>query len=99
MSEQQSLDQIRELALALAARTKADPKFRDQIIADPVGMLSAAGVPARAIPDLLSENNLQSDVAGYMRCVDFTCLVSICPDSCITYTCEACTGGSSTIYG
>lgn len=99
MSDQQSLDQIRELALELSARSKADPEFRKQVITNPVATLQAAGVPAKAIPDLMRENKLEADVEGYMRCIDFSCIISFCPDSCITYTCVTCTGGSETIYG
>ncbi len=57
-------DQLREIAINIAARAKADATFKEQIQNDPVKTLTAAGLPEKAIPDFLRETGM-TDVAGY----------------------------------
>ncbi len=67
----------------LARRAEQDKNSAQHAKANPVGTLTAAGIPQRAIPDLLGEGAQSAEVAGYKECVDLTCIITDCPDSCI----------------
>jgi hypothetical protein len=69
----QDTDQIRERGMELLNRAKSDPKFVEQIKADPQGALTAAGLPASAVAEFLvgaQEHGVpgmeEEEVAGYL---------------------------------
>jgi hypothetical protein len=68
----QDMDQIRDRGMELLDRAKNDPKFVEQIKADPRGTLTAAGLPASAVAEFLvgaQEHGVpgmeEEEVAGY----------------------------------
>ncbi len=82
MSDELDLARLRETARAIAERAKSDPVYRQQINDDPMGTLTAAGIPAGAVPNLLREQGDPPEVEGHRACVDLTCIISHCPGSC-----------------
>ena len=78
---------VRTKASQLIDRMGTDPAFRDQIKADPVGALTAAGIPQDAVGDFLHEAGVpnEGEVAGYMMCAR-TCLDVSCVTSCYART-------------
>ena len=67
MNIHNSLTQIHNLAGNLAERAKSDEEFRSQIETDPLGTLTAAGLPGEIIGDFLRDSGLSADgdVQGY----------------------------------
>jgi hypothetical protein len=80
-------DAIRNTIRGIVARSDRDAEFRQHLLADPLHQLLAAGVPADAANAILAyESSTAGDeVEGYLRCVDTTCIISICPGTCITW--------------
>jgi hypothetical protein len=77
------LEQYRAKAEELVQRAERDQAFAQQAKADPLGALTAAGIPADAAQRLLQgEGGAEGEVAGYMRCRDTTCWSSECPATC-----------------
>ena len=66
---QQPTGQAREVATRLMERIRSEQGFADQIRADPVGVLTGAGLPETAVGEFLqqAEIPIEGDVAGYMR--------------------------------
>lgn len=62
MSE--SIEQIREKAVAIAHRLKTDSTFKAQLEQHPEETLIAAGFPEIAVPEFLVELQI-GDVSGY----------------------------------
>lgn len=60
----------------LATRIKTDPAFKEQVINDPLGTLSANHLPTEVIPDFMHEMDL-AEVQAY--CL-WTCSVTIAPN-------------------
>lgn len=76
MSE--SIEQVREKAVAIARRLNTDAAFKAQLEKHPEETLVAAGFPADGVAEFLAEINLgESEVSGYLD----HCLCSVC---CIT---------------
>jgi hypothetical protein len=67
MDSNTSLSQIHSLAVSLAERAKTDEEFRSQIETDPLGTLTAAGLPGEIVGDFLRDSGLSADgdVQGY----------------------------------
>jgi hypothetical protein len=67
MDSKSSLSSIHSLAVSLAERAKSDEEFRAQIEADPLGTLTAAGLPSEVVGDFLRDSGLSADgdVQGY----------------------------------
>lgn len=85
-------DDIRSRIRDINARANEDTEFRQRLSNDPMGTLTAEGLPTEAAQAVLAfdPNQAQSDVEVYMRCADGTCwditYSSACPGSCfITY--------------
>jgi hypothetical protein len=86
-----SLEDFRTVAQAVAARAKNDPAYQQQLLDDPMGMLTAAGV-SREIAQQLLDADAEPDVQGYSLqietgCNDTTCWTSGCPGSCNVTVC------------
>ncbi len=58
-------EQVRAIACRLAEQARKNPVFKEQILQDPQGTLTAAGLPEQAVADFLRETGL-GDVSGYM---------------------------------
>lgn len=86
MSDQTTLDELRDKAQAIAERVKADPAFVQRIKDDPMGTLSGAGIPEGVINQLVQGKTEEVEVAGYRYvddvCNDGTCWSSNCPECC-----------------
>jgi hypothetical protein len=67
-------ERYRAIADEVMQRAKGDGTAMQKFKDDPVGVLSAAGLPDSFIGDLLSETNLTAEVSGYMK--------SDCPWTC-----------------
>ncbi len=67
MDSNSSLTNIHDLAVNLAERAKSDEEFRSQIETDPLGTLTAAGLPSEVVGDFLRDSGLSADgdVQGY----------------------------------
>lgn len=67
MGIKDSLTQIHNLAVDLSERAKSDEEFRAQIETDPLGTLTAAGLPSEIVGDFLRDSGLSADgdVQGY----------------------------------
>ncbi len=67
MDSNSSLTNIHDLAVNLAERAKSDEAFRSQVEADPLGTLTAAGLPSEIVGDFLRDSGLsaEGDVQGY----------------------------------
>ena len=78
-----SLDNVRITAQTVAERAKHDPEYQAQLLADPIGTLTSAGVP-EDIARQLVESDVEPDVQGYLMptCNDTTCWTSGCPGTC-----------------
>jgi hypothetical protein len=75
--------QYRAKAEELVQRAERDPAFAQQAKADPLGTLTAAGIPADAAQRMLQGNaSAEAEVSGYMNCADTTCWSSECPATC-----------------
>ena len=62
------LESVRQTALAILTRSKADEEFKNQIIHDPVKTLMEAGLPREAVGNFLRDSQLgelNEDVDGY----------------------------------
>jgi hypothetical protein len=61
------MSSIHELAVNLAERAKRDEAFRAEIESDPLGTLTAAGLPSEVVGDFLRDSGLsaEGDVQGY----------------------------------
>ncbi len=81
-------DDIRKKIVDINTRANQDDEFRQRLSEDPMGTLSAAGLPTDAAQTVIDFEpaQAQGEVEGYMRCVDGTCwditYSSICPGSC-----------------
>jgi hypothetical protein len=67
MNIHDSLSQIHTLAGNLTERARNDEEFRSQIETDPLGTLTAAGLPSEILGDFLQDSGLSADgdVQGY----------------------------------
>ncbi|HEY7035494.1 MAG TPA: hypothetical protein VH482_29405 [Thermomicrobiales bacterium] len=78
------LEQYRAKAEELVQRAERDPAFAAQAKADPLGTLTAAGIPEDASRQMLAGG--LSEVSGYRMseggCADTTCWVTACPGTC-----------------
>jgi len=73
---EKTLQHIRTTARGLADRVRDDQSFKDQVLNDPNGTLTAAGLPEIAVSDFLRETEL-GEVAGYSSFVcSLTCSVT-----------------------
>ena len=73
-----NIEQVRATAQKLAERVKSDPAFKHQVEKDPLGTLTAAGLPGEAVSQFLREAEL-TEVAGYRAdCVIGSCLLGSC---------------------
>ena len=59
-----NLEQVRAVGKQLIERIKSDPAFKQQVEKDPVKTLTAAGLPEKAVADVLREADM-SDVVAY----------------------------------
>jgi len=59
-------EQTRSIANRIVDQLARDESFREQLKADPVGLLAANGLPEDAIGDFLGAIKFQGDVSGYM---------------------------------
>jgi hypothetical protein len=78
------LEQYRAKAEELVQRAERDSGFARQAKANPLGTLTAAGIPEDAAQQML-QGGASADggeVAGYVRCADLTCWISACPGTC-----------------
>jgi hypothetical protein len=76
-------ENYRNIAESLVQRAETDQAFAQQAKQDPVGTLTAAGIPADVAQQMLAGGaESGAEVAGYMRCADLTCWTSECPESC-----------------
>ncbi len=82
MSDENDLQQIRAKAQEILERVKTDQAFRQKILADPVGALGEQGLSRKAILDLKRERIEHPDEQLERVCVDGTCIITICPDTC-----------------
>jgi hypothetical protein len=86
MRENENLQQLRTQAQQIAERIRQDPSYTDEIKRDPVGTLSAFGIPQHVIDDLVAQKTQEADVSGYRYvddvCNDGTCWSSNCPECC-----------------
>jgi hypothetical protein len=74
---QGELRRIRDRADALARRALADPKFRDELKADPRRILEREGLPAGAAEDVARELGIDaSPDLGCRRTCFFSCVWS-----------------------
>jgi hypothetical protein len=55
MEQKEDIAQQRQKLEALVKQAKEDPKFRETIKADPVGVLTQAGISMRMIGDVVGE--------------------------------------------
>jgi hypothetical protein len=80
MSDEYDLQQIRVKAQEIVERAKTDQTFRQKVLADPVGILGEHGLSTRTILELKRERIEQ---ALPTDCVDGTCIITICPETCV----------------
>lgn len=71
---EKTLQHIRTTARGLADRVRDDQAFKEQVLHDPSGTLTAAGLPDIAVSDFMRETGL-GEVAGYFVC-SLTCGVT-----------------------
>lgn len=71
---EKTLQHIRTTARGLADRVRDDQAFKEQVLQDPSGTLTAAGLPNIAVSDFMRETGL-GEVAGYFVC-SLTCSVT-----------------------
>lgn len=62
---QQQIEQARNRIKDFAREAKTDPNMVKQLRSDPVGTLTAAGVPQFAMGDFLREEGIEAEVGGY----------------------------------
>ena len=79
------LQQYRGIAKQLVQRAHEDPQFAATAKADPIGVLTAAGVSESDARQMLVGEG--GEVSGYMQelgpeCFDTTCWTSACPGTC-----------------
>lgn len=90
-SNQNDVTQARTQARDLAQRLENDPAFREQVKANPVDALTAAGLPHLILMDFMREIDAEPEVAGYLMAdCDISCDESCrwtCGSSCV----ESCT--------
>jgi hypothetical protein len=86
MSDFQFSDEIRSRLSSVAQRANSDPGFKEQLGADPVGILTAAGIPEPDVRQLLSVTANDEEVSGYAPCTGPTCRWTICPGTCFPMT-------------
>jgi len=75
-SEAQS---ARQNAQELLKRLHNDPDFKHRVEQDPIGTLTAAGLPEPGAHEFVRETGIGSDVQGYLACSEscwLTCLVT-----------------------
>lgn len=89
-----SLEDFRAVAQAVADRAKNEPAYQQQLLDDPMGTLTAAGLP-RDVAQQLLDADAEPDVQGYgdhvqieTGCNDTTCWTSGCPGSCYMTACH-----------
>ena len=67
----EELENVRQKALSLIERTKADELFREGVRQDPVKALTQAGLPREIVGEFMRESQLdenfvdENDVSGY----------------------------------
>ncbi len=72
---EKTLQHIRTTARGLADRVHDDQSFKEQVLNDPSGTLTSAGLPEIAVSDFLRETGL-GEVAGYAFVCSLTCSVT-----------------------
>lgn len=83
-------DDIRSRIRDINARANEDTEFRQRLSNDPMGTLTAAGLPTYAAQAVLDYNPTEdaaaAEVEGYRACADGTCWFvdwsSVCPGTC-----------------
>jgi hypothetical protein len=80
MTDDATVEAARAVADAVLARAHADESFRAQLLADPVGVLSDAGIDPAAAEQFAGEITAVDgvDVSGFQKCDWGTCWVTIC---------------------
>lgn len=67
----ESIEKFRGQAQEILTRLSTDAEFRAQVEKDPEGTLVAAGLPADAVPAILTEAQIDAEVSGY-------CIIDSC---------------------
>ncbi len=70
MSE--SIEQVRAKAAAIVARIKTDSAFKEQVEQNPESTLVAAGLPAGAVSDFLTD--MQAELGDVRSYCGITCI-------------------------
>ena len=76
---EKTLQHVRTTARGLAERVNTDQAFKEQVLSDPSGTLTGAGLPEVAVSDFLRETGL-GEVAGYGFVCSLTCSVTAAAD-------------------
>jgi hypothetical protein len=69
----------RQNAQELLKRLHNDPDFKHRVEQDPIGVLTAAGLPEPGAQEFMRETGIGSEVVGYRECSEscwITCLVT-----------------------
>jgi hypothetical protein len=80
---QQQIEQARNRIKEYAREARTDPNMVQRLRSDPMGTLTAAGVPEFAVGDFLREEGTEADVSGFaaagcaISCVCTSCCVSL----------------------
>lgn len=84
MATPDEMQQLRQTMQVIVDRAKRDPAYRQQISDDPTGTLTAAGIPAKAVAEIVADGGEVPEVVGHRPsdCRDLTCFSSNCPESC-----------------
>lgn len=72
-------DDVRTRVQEISERARTDRAFMQEVMNDPQGTLSAAGIPSSTIDEVVAEwdKGAREDVSGYMMC-GWTCLGTTC---------------------
>lgn len=68
-------DDVRAAVRALTQRAGQDAAFGQQLRADPIGTLTAAGIPPALAQEILNAEPTPDEVQGYRYC-DQTCVIT-----------------------
>jgi len=74
---QDQIEQARQKIKDFSRDAKSDPAKVAKLKSDPVGTLTAAGVPEMAVGDFLREEGIEAEVSGYRGCW-VSCACSAC---------------------
>lgn len=83
-------DDVRHKIVDVVAKANNDTEFSQRLSNDPMGTLTAAGLPTYAAQAVLDYNPTEdaaaAEVEGYRACADGTCWFvdwsSVCPGTC-----------------